>query len=99
MAAKVRPVGTFLFAACGKQIPMQFRVTYTNKQVVSVQATDGPADPTADTILENNVGETLFATIEAADEAEAREKADRLQTELQTRRTKRDLEGHEGGNG
>lgn len=78
---------------------MKFRVTYTDKEVVSVQATDGPTDPTTydgsvgDTILEDNVGQTLYATIEAADETEAREKADRLKTELQTRRTRRDLEG------
>lgn len=78
---------------------MKFRVTYTDKQVVSIAAVTGApadagqADPTADTILEDNVGQTLYATIEAADEREAREKADRLQTELQTRRTRRDLEG------
>lgn len=73
---------------------MTYRVTYTDKEVVSITPADGgQADPTTDTILEDNVGQTLFATIEAADEKEAREKADRLQTELQTRRTKRDLDG------
>ena len=73
---------------------MKFRVTYTDKEVVSItQADGGEADPTTDTILEDNVGETLYAIVDAADETEAREKAQRLQTELQTRRTKRDLEG------
>lgn len=77
---------------------MTYRVTYTDKEVVSITPADGgQADPTADTILENNIGETLFATIDAANEREAREKAQRLQTELQTRRTKRDLEGSGDG--
>lgn len=84
---------------------MTYRVIYTDKEVVSVASTEGAGpgmakdDPTTDTILEDNVGQTIYATIEAADDNEAREKAQRLQTELQTRRTKRDLEGHEGDNG
>jgi hypothetical protein len=77
---------------------MKFRVTYTDKEVVSITAAQGgELDPTPDTILENNVGETIYAIVDAADEREAREKAQRLQTELQTRRTKRDLEGNSNG--
>lgn len=77
---------------------MKFRVTYTDKEVTSITAAPGgEPDPTSDTILEDNVGQTLYAIVDAADEREAREKAQRLQTELQTRRTKRDLEGSNGG--
>jgi len=84
----------FFTASPKTSTPMTYRVTFTDKEVVSIQPTDaGAADPTTDTILEEQTGQTLYATIEAADETEAREKAGRLQTELRTRRTKRDLEG------
>ena len=77
---------------------MKFRVTYTDKEVVSITAAQGgEPDPTPDTILEENVGETLYAIVNADDEGEAREKAQRLQTELQTRRTRRDIEGSGDG--
>jgi hypothetical protein len=82
---------------------MKFRVTYTDKEVVSITSAEGRGpgmaadDPTTDTILEDNVGQTLFAVVDAESETEAREKAQRLQTELQTRRTKRDLEGSGDG--
>ncbi len=75
---------------------MLYRVTFVGKRLVSVlPATDGEADPTNDTILEERTGETLYATVEAADEKEAREKAGRLEVELQTGLTKRTLEGNE----
>ncbi len=71
---------------------MKYSITYTDKEVVSVRPAD-TVDPTPDTILEDRVGQTIFATVEAADDAEAHEKARRIQQELQTRRTKRDLGG------
>lgn len=75
---------------------MTYRVTFVNKQLVAVTpAEKGAADPTSDTILEERTGETLYATVEADSEAEAREKAERLEVELQTGLTKRTLEGNE----
>ena len=70
-----------------------YHVQYTDKQVVSIHPAGTNADPTPDTILEERTGQTMYATIEAADDAEARRKAERLQTELQTGRTARDLRG------
>lgn len=75
---------------------MNYRATFVNKRLVSIMpAQEGEADPTSDTILEERTGETLYATVEAADEKEAREKAERLEVELQTGLTRRTLEGNE----
>lgn len=75
---------------------MTYRVTFVNKRLHSVvPAQDGAADPTSDTILEERTGETLYATVEADSDEEARQKAERLEVELQTGLTKRTLEGNE----
>lgn len=75
---------------------MTYQATFVDKKLVSLTPAKGhEADPTSDTILENRTGETLYATIEAATEKEAREKAGRLEVELQTGLTKRTLEGNE----
>lgn len=72
----------------------QYQVHYNDKEIVSIHPAGTAADPVFDTILEPRTGQTLYATIEAADDAEAREKAERLQTELQTGRTARDVKSN-----
>ncbi len=75
---------------------MTYRATFVDKKLVALDpAQNGEADPTRDTILEERIGETLYATVEGDTEAEAREKAERLETELQTGLTKRALEGND----
>ncbi len=64
-----------------------YRVLFDNKRLVSVTRTEQDT-PTNDTFLEETTGETIWATIEAGSDEEAQEKADRLETELQTRQTK-----------
>jgi len=70
----------------------KYRVAFDHKEIRSIEPAHEP-NHTGDAILEDNIGETIFAIIDAADDKEAREKAQRLQTELQTRQTKRDLTG------
>lgn len=62
----------------------KYRVELDDKKVVSVQPTEHDTT-TNDTFLEERTGETIYAVIEASDDAEAAEKAERLQTQLQTR--------------
>lgn len=69
----------------------KYRVEFNDKQLVSVQPTEQEI-PAQDTFLEQRTGETIWAIIEAEHDEEAQEKARRLQAELQTGRTKRDLE-------
>lgn len=69
----------------------KYRVAFDNKEITSIE----PAPQvtiSGDKIFEENTGETIFAIIDAGNDEEAREKAQRLQTELQTRKTKGDLE-------
>lgn len=68
-----------------------YSVQLVNKQVVSVKQSDGDTTP-VDTILEKTTGETIWATIEANSDAEAKEKAEKVATELQTRETKKALD-------
>jgi len=70
----------------------KYRVEFDDKQLISIHPTE-ETTPVNDTFLEERTGETLWAIIEASNDDEAREKANRLETELQTRRTRRDLEG------
>ena len=72
----------------------KYRATYDNKQLLSVMPTTEES-VSGDTILEERTGETLYAIIEADSDKEAHEKARRLETELITRKTKRDLENNE----
>ncbi len=69
----------------------KFKATYDHKQLLSIfpVSTD---ETTSNEILEEHTGQTLFAIIEAESEAEAHEKARRLETELITRKTKQDFE-------
>jgi hypothetical protein len=68
-----------------------YSVQLINKQVVSVKQTNQDATP-VDTILEKTTGETIWATIEANSDEEAREKAEKVATELQSRETKKSIE-------
>ncbi len=68
----------------------KYRVEFDNKEIRSVQQTEQEI-PAQDTFLEERTGSTIWAIIEANTEEEAQEKARRLQTELQTGKTKRDL--------
>jgi hypothetical protein len=69
----------------------KYRVEFEDKQIRSVQATEQEI-PDNDTFLEERTGRTIWAIIEASSEEEARTKAGRLETELQTGKTKRELE-------
>lgn len=70
----------------------KYRVEFDNKQLKSVNRTEQEM-PSNDTFLEERTGETIWAIIEASDDSEAQEKAQRLEEELQTRRTKENLRG------
>lgn len=69
----------------------KYSVQLINKQVVSVKRTDGDAVP-IDTILEKTTGETIWATIEAASDDQAKEKAEKVAQELQSRETKKAID-------
>ncbi len=65
----------------------KYRALFDNKKLISVTPTNEET-PQNDTFLEETTGETIWAIIEAGSDEEAQEKADRLETELQTRQTK-----------
>jgi hypothetical protein len=71
----------------------KFRVEFDDKKIKSISPTEQEI-PSNDTFLEERTGETVWAIINANSEEEAREKAGRLEVELQTRRTKEDLTGN-----
>jgi len=73
-------------------IMAKFRVEYSDKQIRSITPA-GDTDFTGENTAESRTGETIQAIIDADTEEQAREKAIRLQTELQTGKTKRELEG------
>jgi hypothetical protein len=73
---------------------MKYRVEFDNKEIRSIQQTEQET-PTNDTFLEERTGQTIWAIIEAQNDAEAQEKAKRLETELQTRTPKDRLRGDE----
>jgi len=75
-----------------KSIMAKYRVAYDNKEVRSVTRTSGNDNPGSHSLAEDRTGQTIIAIVEAGSDAEAREKAQRLQIELQTGRTKRDIE-------
>ncbi len=70
-----------------------YSVKLVNKQVVSVHATNQETAP-SDTILEPIIGETIYATVEANDDAEAKEKAEKVAQQLQTGETKKEMENN-----
>ena len=65
----------------------KYKVLFDNKKLVSVSPTQEEISGN-DTFLEETTGETIWATLEAGSDEEAQEKAERLETELQTRQTK-----------
>jgi hypothetical protein len=74
---------------------MKYRIEFDNKEIRSIQQTEQET-PSNDTFLEERTGQTIWAIIEAQNDAEAHEKAKRLATELQTRTPKDRLQGDEG---
>ncbi len=68
----------------------KYRVLFENKKMVSVNPTKEET-PANDTFLEEATGNTIWAIIDAGSDKEAKEKAKRLETELQTGRTKESL--------
>ena len=64
-----------------------YRALFDNKKLVAVSPAKEEISGN-DTFLEETTGETIWATIEASSDEEAQEKAERLETELQTRQTK-----------
>ncbi|RYZ52490.1 MAG: hypothetical protein EOP49_09360 [Sphingobacteriales bacterium] len=70
----------------------KYRVEFDNKEIKSIERAENTT-PEHDTFLEERTGETIWATVEADTDEEAREKASRLAVELQTGQTKRDLTG------
>ena len=73
----------------------KYRVAFDNKEIRSIHKADGDRAGN-EPVSEERTGNTLYATIEASSDEEAREKAQRLQVELQTGKTKKQL-GHERG--
>lgn len=68
-----------------------YSVKLVNKKVVSVHVTNQETAP-SDTILEPIIGETIYATVEADNEEEAKAKADKVAQQLQTGETKKEME-------
>lgn len=75
---------------------MKYRVEFKDKEIKSIQPTEQEI-PGNDTFLEEHTGQTMWAVIEAANDDEAKEKASRLATELQTGQTKQQLRDKEWG--
>ena len=67
-----------------------YRALFKNKTLVTVTLTEQDT-PTNDTFLEETTGATIWAIVEADTDEDAREKAQRLETELQTGQTKQTL--------
>lgn len=72
----------------------KYRALFDNKKLVSVTLTTEET-PKNNTFLEENTGEIIWAIIDADSDEEAQEKADRLETELQTGQTKETLKQKE----
>lgn len=66
----------------------KYRALFENKVLKSVSETQEEA-PANDTFLEETTGSTIWAIIEAASREEAQQKAERLETELQTAKQKK----------
>jgi len=73
----------------------KYRVEFDNKEIRSIHRTVEDV-PVTETFLEERTGDTIWAVIHAANDEEAQQKANRLQVELQTRRTKEDLDRDAG---
>ena len=76
----------------------KYRVLFEDKVLKSVAPTKEET-PANDTFLEETTGSVIWAIIEAASGAEAQQKAERLETELQTGQTKETLRDKENATG
>ncbi len=72
----------------------KYRALFEDKILKSVTLTKEET-PVNDTFLEEATGSIIWAIIEAASDDEAQEKAERLETELQTGQTKETLRDKE----
>ena len=61
----------------------KYRIEFNNFQIKSIHPTEQEV-PSNDTILEQHTGDTIYAIIHAENDESAREKAERLGTELKT---------------
>jgi hypothetical protein len=68
----------------------KYRVAFEQKQIKSIRRTTEDI-PASETFLEERTGDTIWAIVNADNDDEAREKAERLQVELQTGITKEKL--------
>ena len=76
----------------------KYRVLFENKILKSVIPTKEEI-PENDTFLEETTGSVIWAIVEAASDEEAQEKAERLETELQTGLNKETLHDKENSTG
>jgi hypothetical protein len=72
----------------------RYRALFENKVLKSVNTTQEDI-PANDTFLEETTGSVIWAIIEAESDEEAQQKAERLETELQTGQTKKTLRDKE----
>jgi hypothetical protein len=72
----------------------KYRVLFENRILKSVSPTQEEI-PANDTFLEETTGSLIWAIIEAASDEEAQQKAQQLETELQTGQTKETLRDKE----
>ncbi|HEY2727747.1 MAG TPA: hypothetical protein VGI61_11275 [Parafilimonas sp.] len=88
------PTIGIVFEFTFKKIMGKYRALFEDKVLKSVTPTKEET-PENDTFLEETTGSTIWAIIEATSDDEAQEKAERLETELQTGQTKETLHDKE----
>ena len=76
----------------------RYRALFENKVLKSVNVTQEDI-PANDTFLEETTGSVIWAIIEAESDEEAQQKAERLETELQTGQNKETLRNKENATG
>ena len=76
----------------------RYRALFENKVLKSVNTTQEDI-PANDTFLEETTGSVIWAIIEAESDEEAQQKAERLETELQTGQNKETLRNKENATG
>jgi len=76
----------------------RYRALFENKVLKSVNTTQEDI-PANDTFLEETTGSVIWAIIEAESDEEAQQKAERLETELQSGQTKETLRNKENATG
>ena len=76
----------------------KYRALFEDKVLKAVHPTKEQT-PENDTFSEEKTGATIWAIIEASSDEEAQQKAERLETELQTGQTKETLRDKENATG